>query len=139
VHRRDEGPPERDSGDLKADLKAYLAYEPSADTALMQRRLTPHLIAYSAKNREFRRAWRARITERVRTALLKFLRRGIEQGIFPVVLDRELSIALLWGPMMYQHIFGPSVNRPWLAEGVVEAFWKAHARVARERHARKRA
>jgi AcrR family transcriptional regulator len=129
VHRRDEGPPEGDSGDLKADLKAFLGYEPSAETASMQKRLAPHLIAYSAKNQEFGRAWRARITERARTALRKFLRRGIEQGIFTVVLDEELSVALLWGPMMYRHIFGPAVSRQWLAEGVVESFWRAHARM----------
>lgn len=134
VHRREEGPIERNSGDLKADLKAYLAYEPPADTALMQRRLAPHLIAYSAKNREFARAWRARVTERVRAALLKFLQRGVEQGVFPAVLDQELSVALLWGPMMYQHIFGLSVERQWLAEGVVNTFWKAHARKSSPSH-----
>jgi AcrR family transcriptional regulator len=132
VHRRDEGPADADSGDLKADLKAFLAYEPSAETASIQKRLAPHLIAYSAKNQEFGRAWRARITERARTALRKLLRRGIEQGIFPVVLDEELSVALLWGPMMYRHIFGPAVSRQWLAEGVVEAFWRAHARMDRD-------
>ena len=128
VHGRDRGPPECDSGDLKADLKTFLAYEPSAETASIQKRLMPHLIAYSAKNQEFGRAWRARVMERARTALRMFLQRGIERGIFPVVLDEELSVALLWGPMMYRHIFGPSVNRRWLAEGVVESFWKAHAR-----------
>jgi hypothetical protein len=101
------------------------ARPPSTNTA-------PHLIAYSAKNQEFGRAWRARITERARIALRKFLRRGIEQGIFPVVLDEELSVALLWGPMMYRHIFGPAVSRQWLADGVVESFWRAHARVDRE-------
>lgn len=132
VHRREEGPPEADSGDLKADLTAFLGYEPSAETASMQKRLAPHLIAYSAKNQEFGRAWRARVTERARTALRKLLRRGIEQGIFPVVLDEELSVALLWGPMMYRHIFGPAVSRQWLAEGVVESFWRAHARMDRE-------
>jgi len=135
LHRRDEGPPEHDSGDLKADLTAFLAYEPSAYTASMQRRLAPHLIAYSAKNLEFGRAWRARITERVRTVLCKFFQRGIEQGIFPAALDQELSVAVLWGPMMYRHIFGPPVDRRWLAEGVVESFWKAYARTGPKRDA----
>ncbi len=128
VHRNDEDPSEQDSGDLRADMKAFLAYEPAATRAEIQRRLTPHLIAYSARNPEFGRAWRARVSERARLGLRKLLHRGMETGIFPVLLDEELSVALLLGPMMYRHIFGPTVDRRWLADGVVDAFWKAHAR-----------
>jgi AcrR family transcriptional regulator len=124
----DEIPGERDSGDLQADLTSFLAYEPPAARAEIQRRLAPHLIAYSASNPEFGRAWRARVYERSRLALRKLLQRGIDTGTFPVVLDEELSLALLLGPMMYRHIFGPTVDRRWLAEGVVRSFWKAHAR-----------
>ena len=66
--------------------------------------------------------------ERAREYLRKLLRRGIERGVFPVVLDEDLGVALLLGPMMYRHIFGSSVSRDWLAEGTVNSFWKAHAR-----------
>lgn len=128
VHRSDEDPSERDSGDLRADMKAFLAYEPSAAKAEIQRRLTPHLIAHSARNPEFGRAWRARVSERARMGLRKLLHRGMQQGTFPVVLDEELSVALLHGPMMYRHLFGPTLDRRRLAEGVVDSFWKAHAR-----------
>jgi AcrR family transcriptional regulator len=128
VHLLDNGPPELDSGDLKADLKAFLRYEPSKQKAEVLRRLTPHLIAYAAKNEEFARAWRTRVMDRSRTALRTLLRRGIDRGIFSVVLDEELGVALLLGPMMYRHIFGKSVNQEWLADGAVESFWKAHAR-----------
>jgi AcrR family transcriptional regulator len=128
VHLLDNGPPELDSGDLKADLKAFLRYEPSKQKAEVLRRLTPHLIAYAAKNEEFARAWRTRVMDRSRAALRTLLRRGIDRGIFPAVLDEELGVALLLGPMMYRHIFGKSVNQEWLADGAVESFWKAHAR-----------
>ena len=128
VHRVDEDPSEQDSGDLRADMKSFLAYEPPAARAEIQRRLAPHLIAYSACNPEFGRAWRARVSERSRLGLRKLLQRGMGAGTFPVVLDEELSVALLIGPMMYRHIFGPAVDRRWLAEGVVDSFWKAHAR-----------
>jgi AcrR family transcriptional regulator len=128
VHELDEGPPELDSGDLKADLKAYLKYEPSPKTAAIQKRLMPHLIAYSARNLEFGRAWRSRVMERARDCLKKLLRRGIDRGAFPALLDEELGVALLLGPMMYRHIFGSSVDREWLAEGTVDSFWKANAR-----------
>ncbi|MGA2099197.1 MAG: TetR/AcrR family transcriptional regulator [Candidatus Acidiferrum sp.] len=123
VHELDEGPPEVDSGDLRADLKAYLKYQPSPKKAAIQKRLMPHLIAYSARNEEFGRAWKTRVMERARDSLKKLLRRGVDRGIFPAVLDEELGVALLLGPMMYRHIFGPSVNLEWLAEGTVESFW----------------
>jgi len=128
VHELDEGPPELDSGDLREDLKAFLKYEPSPKKAAIQKRLMPHLIAYSARNEQFGRAWRARVMERSRDFLRKLLRRGVDRGMLPVVLDEELGVALLLGPMMYRHIFGSSVDREWLAEGAVNSFWKAHAR-----------
>jgi hypothetical protein len=48
------------------------------------------------------------------------------------VLDEDLGVALLMGPMMYRHIFGSSVSLDWLAEGAVDSFWKAHARATRK-------
>src|SRR5580658_1936256 len=128
VHELDEGPPELDSGNLREDLKAFLKYEPSPRKAAIQKRLMPHLIAYSARNEQFGRAWKARVMERARDFLRKLLRRGVDRGMLPAVLDEELGVALLLGPMMYRHIFGSSVDREWLAEGAVNSFWKAHAR-----------
>jgi AcrR family transcriptional regulator len=128
VHELDEGPPELDSGDLREDLKAFLKYEPSRKKAAIQKRLMPHLIAYSARNEEFGRAWKSRVMERARDFLRKLLRRGVDRGMLPAVLDEELGVALLLGPMMYRHIFGSAVDREWLAEGAVNSFWKAHAR-----------
>lgn len=127
VHRNDEDLSERNTGDLREDMKAFLAYEPASARAEIQRRLTPHLIAYSARNPAFGRAWRARVSERVRVGVQKFLHRGMDAGVFSVLLDEELSVALLLGPMMYRHIFGPTVEKSWLAAGVVDAFWRAHA------------
>ena len=128
VHMLDDGPPERDTGDLKADLTAFLRYEPSREKAEVLKKLTPHLLAYSAKNLEFAKAWRARVMDRARTSLKMLLRRGVDRGVFSAGLDEDLGVALLLGPMMYRHIFGSSVNQEWLAEGAVESFWKAHAR-----------
>jgi len=129
LHELDQGP-EFDSGDLRADLIALLRYEPSPEKARLLRRLTPHLIAYSARNQEFGRAWRTRVMDRARSGIKKILRRGVDRGIFPAVLDEDLGVALLLGPMMYRHIFGPAVDRDWLASGAVDSFWKAYARAA---------
>src|SRR5262245_18833749 len=82
IHELDEGPPDIDSGDLKADLVSYLVYEPSPRKADLQRRVMPHLIAYSARNQEFGRAWRSRVLERARNGLKKLVRRGTDRGIF---------------------------------------------------------
>jgi AcrR family transcriptional regulator len=128
VHELDEGPPELDSGDLKADIKAFLKYEPSPKKAAVQKRLMPHLIAYSARNEQFGQAWKVRVMERSREFLRSLLRRGVNRGIFPVMLDEELGVALLLGPMMYRHIFGSSVSLEWLANGTVDSYWKANAR-----------
>jgi AcrR family transcriptional regulator len=133
VHGMDEGPPKLDSGDLKADLKAYLLYEPPKKKAELQKKLIPHLLAYSVRNEEFGRAWKVQVMDRARSDLKQFLRRGIERGDFPAVLDLDLAVALLLGPMMYRHIFGPGIDRVWLAEGAVESFWNAHARARREK------
>lgn len=130
VHELNAGPPEYDSGDLRADLKAYLMYQPKPEQAALQKKLTPHLLAYSARNEEFGRAWRSRVIERARTGLRKIVRRGMDRGQLPATLDEELTVALLLGPMMYRHIFAGAVSLEWLAEGAVDSFWKAHARPA---------
>jgi AcrR family transcriptional regulator len=128
VHESDTGPPDLDSGDLQADLVAYLLHEPPPRKADLKNRLMPHLIAYSARNQEFGRAWRSRVLERARVGLKKLIRRGIDRGIFPAVLDEELAVPLLLGPMLFCHILGARLDRKWLAQGTVNSFWKAHAR-----------
>src|SRR5271154_2890410 len=133
VHELDGGAPEVDSGDLRADLIAFLKYEPSSKKAAIIKKLTPHLIAYSARNEEFGRAWKTRVMDRARTSLKTLLRRGVNRGIFPAVLDEDLGVALLLGPMIYRHIFGSGVSLDWLAEGAVDSFWKAHARPVESR------
>lgn len=132
VHGIDEGPPKYDTGNLKADMKAFLLYEPPKKKADLQKKLVPHLLAYSARNEEFGRAWKLQVMERARTQLKELLRRGIADGEFPAVLDLDLGVALLLGPMMYRHIFGPGIDREWLAEGAVESFWKACSRKRKE-------
>jgi Tetracyclin repressor-like, C-terminal domain len=130
LQRLDEGPPKIDSGDWKADTIAFLTYEAPPRTEAIQRRLMPHLIAYSARNEEFGRAWRARAMEHLRGGLKDLIRRGIDRQIFSPLLDEELAVALLLGPMVFRHIFRGSLDRTWLARGAVEAFWRANARSA---------
>ena len=135
LQRLDEGPPKTDSGDWKADTVAFLMYEAPPRTEAIKRRLMPHLIAYSARNEEFGRAWRARAMEHLRGGLKELIRRGIDRQIFSPLLDEELAVALLLGPMVFRHIFRGSVDKEWLARGAVDLFWRANARDAKGSHA----
>jgi len=66
--------------------------------------------------------------DHVRAGLKELIRRGIDRQIFSPLLDEELAVALLLGPMMFRHIFRGSLDKEWLAHGAVEAFWRANAR-----------
>jgi len=128
AHKLDDAPPEFHSSNLKEDIVGFLTFEPAPQKAALQKKLLPHLIAYSARNHEFGRAWRARVMERARGGVRNLLRRGVDEGVFPATMDEELGVALLLGPMMFRHIFSGSMDKDWLAHGAVESFWKAYAR-----------
>lgn len=121
--------PAFNSGDTRADMVAVLAYTPS-ERGNLRERITPHFIAYGARNPAFGAAWRSRVMEPPRRELKNLLTSGIKKGEFPRALDLELSLYLLLGPMLYWHVFRKNTGedvRP-LAEGVVEAFWLAYGR-----------
>lgn len=137
LHGVDEVPPVFDSGDLRADLIAQLNYQPTAHRKEMKERIMPHLMAYAARNRVFGAQWRSRVLDRSRTQLRDMLRRGMEREKLVKSLDLEIGIALLMGPMLYQHVF---VNRIGgklpadLATHVADAFLAAYGvKVGRKR------
>jgi AcrR family transcriptional regulator len=130
VHGLDKEVPVFDSGDTRTDLIAQLNYQPAPDRSEIRERFMPHVIAYSAHNRVFGAAWRKTVVEKQRFALGKILERGVKERQLIDGLDRDLSIAMLVGPMIYRRIF---LNPPGdfapldFAEQVVDAFWKAFA------------
>lgn len=105
VHGLDEEPPVFDSGDFRTDLIAQLRHQPGADRAVLKERIWPHLIAYSARNRAFGDAWRAKVLEPARIALAAMIKRGQKEGTLRRGIDSEVGMALLLGPMIYRHIF----------------------------------
>ena len=125
LHRR----PIFNSGNTRADLIAVLSYRPR-EKAGIRERIMPHLIAYSASNASFGLAWRNMVMEPPRRELKRLLKRGIEKSELAPNLDVDLSLALLLGPIIYWHVFlrRTSENPKGLAEGVVEAFWRAFGR-----------
>ncbi|HEX4484881.1 MAG TPA: TetR/AcrR family transcriptional regulator [Terriglobales bacterium] len=126
-----EKPPVFDSGDLRRDLIDALNYQPPEPDPEKKNRIMPHLMAYGARNREFGSQWRGRAIERPRRQITDILKRAVAKGKLPKTIDYEVSIAMLLGPMLYQHIFLKnslaSVKLPPdLAATVVSGFWKAN-------------
>jgi AcrR family transcriptional regulator len=118
--------PTFDSGNTRADMIAVLAYRPHEDVE-MRERIKPHLMSYSATNPTFGLAWRNMAMEPPRRELRHLLKLGIQKGELSPALDLDLSLALLIGPTLYWYVFlrRTSEDPTPLAEGIVEAFWKA--------------
>jgi AcrR family transcriptional regulator len=118
--------PKFDSGNTRADMVAILSYRPQ-ERAEMGERITPHFMAYAARNPAFGDAWRDMAMEPPRRELKHLLKRGIKKGELSPRIDLDLALTLLLGPMIYWHVFlrrsGGSPKA--LAERVVDAFWKA--------------
>ena len=122
VHAR----PAFDSGNTRADMVAVLSYRP-LENAEMQARIGRHFVSYSASNPEFGHAWLNLVMEPPRRELRHLMKLGIKKGELNPELDIDLSLSLLLGPMLYWHVFlrKTSENPLSLAEGVVDAFWRA--------------
>jgi AcrR family transcriptional regulator len=106
LHGLDEPRPAFESGDFRADLIAQLRYEPAAERKAMKEKIWPHLAAYSARNPEFGRAWRAKIMEPARQGLTCMVRRGEELGVLDMKgVDPDSALAILLGPLIYRQVF----------------------------------
>ena len=119
--------PPFDSGNVRADMVAVLAYRPAENTE-MRERILPHLVAYSANNVNFGNMWRNKVMEPPRRELRHLLRQGIGKGELTASLDEDVSLALLLGPMMYWYLFlrRTSEAPKDLARAVVDSFWRAY-------------
>ncbi len=124
--------PRFDSGNVRADMVAVLAYRPRENTQ-MRERIMPHLVAYSATNFNFGLSWRNMVMEPPRRELRHLLRAGIEKGELAPGIDEDVALALLLGPMMYWYIFlRRTEDAPKdLAAAVVDCFWRAFGQAPR--------
>jgi AcrR family transcriptional regulator len=120
--------PKFDTGDTRADLIALLSYRPP-DNAAVRERILPHMVAYSARNKAFGMAWRKMVMDPAMRALRHLIERGIQKRELKPELNIESALGLLFGPMLYWHMFQkdrhPSEDLRPRAESVVDAFWKA--------------
>lgn len=123
-HGHGTTPPVPDSGDLYADLLAAISYEPPKETAELRARMMPHLMAYAARHPAFAKAWRGRVLDPPRLVLAEVLKNAIARGDLTSDLDVEVALALLLGPMMYNHVIKLSDRKPPqnLREIMIDAF-----------------
>jgi AcrR family transcriptional regulator len=101
----DEDRPKIAPKNLRVDLIAVLSHRPGANRTKLKERLMPHLIAYSARNPEFGKAWRTRIISLQRDDLRLVIDAAMARGELDRSLDFDMAVALLLGPMMYRQIF----------------------------------
>ena len=122
--------PTFDSGDTRADIVAVLSYRPKEYPELRER-ITPHFMAYSARNPAFGDAWREMVMEPPRNELRHLLKRGIAKRELTPKLDTELTLSLLLGPIVYWYWYvflrRKTQDPAQLAEAVADAFWRAFA------------
>jgi len=138
VNGLDREPEDVDTGDLQRDLTTVLTRRHPDKFDVARSRMMPSLIAYSAIHPEFGKAWRHRVMEPPRQCLKSVLRRGISRGQLPGDLDLESAMALLLGPMLYEHVFHKEQHpsAPDLGPLTAQAFWRAHSQ-ARQQHIEK--
>jgi AcrR family transcriptional regulator len=127
IHGLDRERPAIDSDDLQHNLTVVLTRRPPDQFDEVRARMTPSLIAYSAIHPEFGKAWRHRVMDPGRESILKILRGGIQRKLLPRNLDLEASVALLLGPVLYEHIFNKDsqVKPPDIGPTAAEAFCRA--------------
>src|ERR1019366_319337 len=90
--------------------------------------MMPTMIAYSAVHQEFGEAWRHRVMEPSRVCLKRVLRRAIKRGLLPAALDMDTAMAVLLGPLLYEHIFHKEAHTgPYdFGRAAAESFWRAY-------------
>jgi len=116
-----------DTGDLQQDIATVLNRKPPGEFEEARTRIVPALIAYSAVHPEFGQAWRHRVMEPPRQSLKRILKRGIERGALDANVDMDVAMALLLGPIFYNHIFlkGPKDKKREIGAETAEAFVRA--------------
>jgi AcrR family transcriptional regulator len=127
LHRMDDWD-DTESSDVAADIETTLARRPTSRTAALRAAIMPHLIAYASRHPDFNKAFRMRILEPVRVRLTRLLDRAAAEGRLSPDFDREVGVALLLGPMLYNWmatIGGASLPED-LATRVSASFWRAH-------------
>ncbi|HEY6464681.1 MAG TPA: TetR/AcrR family transcriptional regulator [Candidatus Acidoferrales bacterium] len=134
LYRLDEKIKPVERGSLRDDLIAALSYRPVEHHPKERERIMPHLIAYSARNPVFGKAWRSKVVIRHTAYLGQVIQSAIDRGEIDQNLSMDVAVALLFGPMMYRQMFvaGSRDEKapPAFIAQVVDAFIRAFAQTS---------
>lgn len=134
LYRLDEKIKPVERGSLRDDLMAALSYRPVEHHPKERERIMPHLIAYSARNPVFGKAWRSKVVIRHTAYLGQVIQSAIDRGEIDQNLSMDVAVALLFGPMMYRQMFvaGSRDEKapPAFIAQVVDAFIRAFAQTS---------
>lgn len=132
LYSLDEEPPPIEHTNLREALIAALSYRPAERHTKERERIMPHLIAYSARNPVFGKAWRSRILSRNAILIEQVLGDAMERGDIDAGLPMDMALAMLFGPMMYRQIFVAGSRHekapPGFIAQVVDVFCKFYGR-----------
>lgn len=132
LYRLDEELKPVEHGNLRDDLIAALSYRPIEHHPKERECIMPHLIAYSARNQAFGKAWRSRVVVRHTVYLAHVLQAAMDRGDIDRDLPMDVAVALLFGPMMYRQMFvaGSRDEKapPAFIAQIVDAFIQAFAK-----------
>jgi len=115
--------PHFESGDAKADLRAFLRHLAEARKREELGRMWPRVISYAITNPEFAKALRDTFFLPRRARIAGILKRAAKSGELRGGIDEELAMDLLIGPIMHRK-FADQLSIPLeLADRVVDYFW----------------
>ena len=122
--------PAQASDDVRADILAFLEYQPPKPHPDVRSRIMPHLMAYAVRHPEFGAMWRSRAVDPPRARLVSLLKRAVAERKLEAGLDLDTAAVALIGPIMYRNFLrltGGDVSKD-LPRRILDAFWKAHGR-----------
>jgi AcrR family transcriptional regulator len=121
-------PPETDRENARTGLVELLRHLAEAPRPRKLMRMMPKIFGHVSRNPQFLKAWGERVEAPRRSRLLHLLQRAIAEGDLRSDLDIDLAVHLLFGPVLYHRLMQTAVP-PDMPERIVDAYWKAHARL----------
>jgi len=113
------------SGNPRADITGLLCHlaltrKPEAFT-----RVWPRVMSYSANNRSFAKAFRARVSEGRHAQLVQLLELAKSKGELRKDLNIGIAVDLLLGPILYRRCLQTSMPYD-LPKHIVDSFWETN-------------
>src|SRR5665213_2019778 len=118
--------PSFNSGDPRSDITELLRHLAVSHKPEAFSKIWPRVISYAESNPAFGDAFRARISDGRRAQLDALLQSAVARGELRPIVDADLAMDLLFGPIMYHRFMQAGVPAD-LPKRVVDSFWRLNA------------